>query len=196
MISVSGLPIWVERIKYSQYSWSLMGEITSLVSALLSGIFGLVGVWIGLREGHKRSKQEQMRQENKKKGEIASFFEGEIELIVLLVRLFGRDLDSFEGKATRIAEKIKPYKIYDSYTFNMLPEIGPELLTKIRAFYCLTQLKIMSLDSGSDWECKLAIEALSSLEGWPKISKEPKEGWEDLEKAGAEIIESLKEIYE
>jgi hypothetical protein len=115
-------------------------------------------------------------------------------LVVSLIGLLVKSNYLISGLIGEKIREIDPFRIYDSHAFNMLSELDPELSKKIRAFYCLTKLKIMSLRHSADGSFPFVIEVLVDLEGWPKISGKWDEGWKDLENAGVEIIGSLDDI--
>lgn len=161
----------------------------------MEAVISIISVSVGVVLGFMLTYFMQKMNENKKKKELAGFFRAEIELNVLLIRLFGNNLGGFQGRCAKILVRdIQPFKVYNSYSFDKLPTLGFELSTEIKAFYLLTKLKFKSLENYEFDNHPKAIEALGNLEEYLRIDKDWDKGWQDLEKKGNEILRKLRKI--
>lgn len=161
---------------------------------IIGALIGVAGAVVGVVLGFVLSHWEQNRKKNEEKKELADFIRAEIELNVHLIRLFKSNPDNFKGYFVTTVMEIKPFKVFNSRAFGKLPILGYELSTEIRAFYVLTKMKFKSLEKFEDEKYSHVIEIVRNLEKYPKIDKDWKEGWQDLEKKGEEIVEKLKRI--
>lgn len=108
----------------------------------------VIGTLAGVILGFVLSLVHQHRIEKRKRKEVACSFKTELELNVKLIRAIQKELNHFKGPNSKIVQEIHQFKVYNNL-FSWLPSLGYDLLTQIKSFYDLLNIKYKQSTMGS-----------------------------------------------